>query len=244
LIISEKWKFIFIHIHKTAGDAITDALIPHLGERDIVVTGAVSEWLRNSLPFSPSAKYRALNKHSTAEAVRAAVPADVWDSYYKFSFVRDPVDRAISMYKYALTMKAHREGAAAWRQALFSTPIIGERFDPLKWPAVRAVAECGSFGSFLNHETAINDQGMLPQWLSVSDTRDGKLILDTIGKFEHLERDFDQIRRTIGLPDISISRRNVSSQREVAVSEAELTLLKSRYNDDCTRFGYSVPQGS
>jgi hypothetical protein len=237
VIISEKWKFIFVHIHKTAGDAITDALIPFLGKRDVVISGSVSEWLSSSIPLSPQAKYRTLHKHSAAEVIRAAVPVAAWDDYYKFSFVRDPVDRAISMYKYALTMAASRQSAAAWRQALFQAPI-GVRFDPLSWPAVKAAAECSSFSSFLRHEGAMSDRGMLPQWLSVSDTHDGNVIVDTIGRYEHLERDFDQIRRELGLPPISIPRRNVSSKREVVVSRADLALLQRRYQDDMTRFGY------
>jgi hypothetical protein len=237
VIISEKWKFIFVHIHKTAGDAIAHALIPFLGKRDAVISGSFSEWLSRSIPLSSQAKYKTLDKHSGAEAIRAAVPVAVWDSYYKFSFVRDPVDRAISMYKYALTMMDSRKNAAAWRQALFQAPI-GARFDPLGWPAVKAAAECDTFSAFLRHEGAMSDLGMLPQWLSMSDTHDGNVIVDAIGRYEHLDHDFDQIRSTLGLPRVSIPRRNVSNKREVVVSAADLALLQRRYQDDLIRFGY------
>jgi Sulfotransferase family len=242
VIISEKWKFIFIHIHKTAGDSITDALRPLLGERDIVITGAFSEFLAMSLPFFPQAKYRTLRKHSVAEEIRAAVPAAAWDDYYKFSFVRDPVDRAISMYKYALTMTADRESAPAWRKAVFQMPF-GARFDPLSWPAVKAVAECNSFSSFLRHEGAMSDLGMLPQWLSVSNAEDGNLIVDSIGRYENLENDFDKIQTQLGLPHVSIHRRNISNKRDVLVSQADLALLQGRYKDDLIRFGYPARPG-
>jgi hypothetical protein len=237
VIISEKWKFIFVHIHKTAGDAITDALLPFLGKRDVVIGGSAAEWLRRSLPLSSMAGYRTLQKHSAAEVIRAAVPVAVWDDYYKFSFVRDPVDRAVSMYKYALTMEASRKSASVWRQAFFQTPI-GIRFDPLRWPAVKAAAECSSFSAFLRHEGAMSDLGMRPQWLSLSDTRNGNAIVDAVGRYEHLERDFDKIRRELGLPSVPIRRRNVSDKREAVVSEADLALLEHRYRDDLMRFGY------
>jgi hypothetical protein len=240
VIISAKWKFIFIHIHKTAGDAITDALIPFLGKRDVVIRGSVSEWLRRSTPLSSRARYKMLHKHSVAEVIRAAVPVAVWDNYYKFSFVRDPVDRAVSMYKYALTISAARKNAPAWRQALLQAPI-GARFDPLGWPAVKAVAECNSFSAFLRHEGAMSDQGMLPQWLSVADTHDGTVIVDAIGRYEHLEHNFDQIRRQLGLPYVPIPERNVSNRREVVASAADLALLQRRYQDDLIRFGYPAP---
>ena len=243
MIISEKWKFIFIHIHKTAGDAITDALMPFLGKRDAVISGSVSEWLRGSIPLSSQAGYKALHKHSAAEVIRTVVPVAAWDDYYKFAFVRHPVDRAISMYRYALTMESSRKSAPAWRQALFRAPV-GARFDPLSWPAVRAAAECDSFSSFVRHEGAMSDLGMLPQWVSVSDTHDGSVIVDAIGRYEHLERDFDQIRNELGLPRVSIPRRNVSTKREVVVSEADLELLQRRYRDDLIRFGYPAPLAS
>jgi hypothetical protein len=240
VIISEKWQFIFVHIHKTAGDAITDALMPFLGKRDVVISGSVSEWITRSCHPSFRARYGTLHKHSAAEVIRAAVPAAVWDTYYKFSFVRDPVDRAVSMYKYALTMEAARKGAPAWRQALFRTPI-GVRFDPLGWPAVKAAAECASFSSFLRHEGAMSDLGMRPQWLSVSDTHAGNTIVDAVGRYEHLERDFEKIRLDLGLPGVFIRRRNVSDKREAVVGEADLALLRHRYRDDLIRFGYPAP---
>jgi Sulfotransferase family len=236
VIISEKWNFIFVHIHKTAGDAITEALMPLLGERDIVITGSASEWLMKSLPFFLKANYKELNKHSAAEAIRASMPT-AWDNYYKFSFVRNPIDRAISMYKYALTIQASREKASAWRKAVFHSPP-GARLDPLNWPAVNAARECNSFSSFIRHEGAMSDSGMLPQWLSVSDSLGGNIIVDQIGKHEHLDQDFAQIRKVIGLPDVPIPRRNISNKYEVIASEADLTLLQDLYKEDLVRFGY------
>jgi hypothetical protein len=236
MIISEKWKFIFVHNHKTAGDAITYALMPFLGKGDVVTTGGLSEVLRNSFPLFFRGKYGVLHKHSTAEDIRAVVTVGTWDNYYKFSFVRDPVDRAISMYKYALTMLAQRESDPAWRQALFQTPI-GARFDPLNWQAVKAAARCDGFSAFLRHEEAMNDIGMRPQWLSMCD-RDGNVIIDAIGRYENLENDFNQNLREIGLPYVQINPRNVSDKRKVVVSEADLVLLESRYKDDMIRFGY------
>ncbi len=36
MIISHSRKFIYVHLHKTAGEAITAALGPHLGPADIL----------------------------------------------------------------------------------------------------------------------------------------------------------------------------------------------------------------
>jgi hypothetical protein len=136
-------------------------------------------------------------------------------------------------------MRARRESQALWHRGMFHLPF-GARFDPLSWPAVKAAAECSSFSAFLRHEEAIKDLGMLPQWRSVSDADNGRLIVDAIGRYESLEDDFYQIQKQLGLPPAAIHSRNVSDQWEVQVSETDLALLEERYRDDMSRFGYRL----
>ena len=39
--------------------------------------------------------------HSSALAIKSKVPSDIWKSYYKFCFDRNPFDRYISFYNWA-----------------------------------------------------------------------------------------------------------------------------------------------
>lgn len=75
MIISEKHKIIFIHIHKTAGQSITDYMEKNLPD---------------SKPF--------LNKHDFAINGKIALGEEKWDEYFKFAFVRNPWDRLVSWY--------------------------------------------------------------------------------------------------------------------------------------------------
>jgi len=74
MLVSEKNKFIFIHIQKTAGNSIT-------------------EFLKNNIPdLKPI-----LNKHDFAIQGKHKL-GDQWDDYFKFAFVRNPWDRLVSWY--------------------------------------------------------------------------------------------------------------------------------------------------
>ena len=106
MIISHSRKFIFIHIHKTAGESISEALLPYLSGRDLILGTSLRGELNNAWY---SFRYR-LQKHSGARKVRTFVGDAIWNDYLKFSFVRDPFDRLRSLYFYFEQMLA---GAAS-----------------------------------------------------------------------------------------------------------------------------------
>lgn len=78
MIVSHRARCIFVHIQKTAGASIEDALRAHDTE------------VGSSL--------HAGRRHMTAREIRGIVPRDTWDAYFKFAFVRNPWDRLVSWY--------------------------------------------------------------------------------------------------------------------------------------------------
>jgi hypothetical protein len=121
MIISHKHKFIFIKTCKTAGTSLEIALSKYCGEDDIITPiSAVDEKVRLSLGYcgpqhylKPVAEYSLADywvrirkgqpvskffNHIWAKDIRNQVPAEVWDSYFKFSIVRSPFDRAVSRF--------------------------------------------------------------------------------------------------------------------------------------------------
>ena len=81
-MISHLHKVIYVHIHKTGGSSIEAAL-----DREEQV---------NQTPSGAVASVR--GKHMTAAQIRAVVGPDVWESYFKFSVVRNPWDRVHSYW--------------------------------------------------------------------------------------------------------------------------------------------------
>lgn len=123
MLISHRHKFIFIKTFKTAGTSVEIALSKYCGPDD-VITPIIpeDEAKRRELGYPgpqndlvPLARYtpcefaRALYRrrrlrftnHASAIFVRQHIDPAIWNSYFKFSFERNPWDRIVSGYYYA-----------------------------------------------------------------------------------------------------------------------------------------------
>lgn len=186
MIISHKYKFIFVKTTKTAGTSIEIALSKFCGEDDVITPiSPPDEIIRNErggrgpqhflLPFSeygPRDFFALLKKrrrkqkfynHIPAVDIKARIPAEIWNGYYKFCIERNPWDRLISFYYYATKSKEPR-------------PTLAEF---LASPAPAALHRRG-FGCY---------------------TIDGEVVADKICKYENLTDELEQVRQHLGLPE-------------------------------------------
>jgi hypothetical protein len=130
MILSHRFKFIFIKTAKTAGTSIEVFLSNHCGPRDIVtpiVPRVEGHQPRNYEGFinpvpeileRPGKLFSALRhtmtsrtkfyNHMPAREVKQRVPADVWNGYFKFCVERNPWEKVLSHYN----MQAARKGGA------------------------------------------------------------------------------------------------------------------------------------
>ena len=79
MFINHKHKFIFIHIPKNAGTSIRNSFNINGYDKQVV-----------------SKRY----PHSTCSEIKKYCGDEIWNSYYKFSFVRNPFDRLVSFYHF------------------------------------------------------------------------------------------------------------------------------------------------
>ena len=82
-MISHKHKCIFVHIQRCAGTSMEEKILGY----DVWK----SPHLINEIPEMYA-------KHANASQLKALYP-EYWDEYFKFSFVRNPWERMVSMAK-------------------------------------------------------------------------------------------------------------------------------------------------
>jgi len=92
MIISHKYQFIFIKTRKTAGTSIEVALSKICGKQDIVTP--ILPPVEGHEPRNHGGFYN----HITASEIKAKILPETWDSYYKFTFERNPFDKVVSWY--------------------------------------------------------------------------------------------------------------------------------------------------
>ncbi|WP_299493699.1 sulfotransferase family 2 domain-containing protein [Acaryochloris sp. IP29b_bin.137] len=120
MIINHKYKFIFLKTRKTAGTSIEIALSKFCDTHDVITPiSQDDEVTRQEMGFPGPRNYcialkyyskrdwfKAIRKaerhkfynHATAKYIQERIPAQIWNSYFKFTFERSPFDKAISRY--------------------------------------------------------------------------------------------------------------------------------------------------
>lgn len=92
MIYSDEKKFIFIHVPKTGGTSLTEVLRP---------CASIGVNKQYSVP-NGSMFHETVMKHVRALHLKKFINNNIWDSYFKFGFVRNPWALLLSLYSWMI----------------------------------------------------------------------------------------------------------------------------------------------
>jgi len=212
-MISHKHKFIFVHIPKCAGSSIKDHFFdnPNLN------------WQRPNYEFlygwCPKRKIHL--QHATAEQLleTGLISKDVWNSYFKFTFVRNPWDRAYSDYVW---MMKDRNLKGSFNDYIHKKGVY---------------KECLSN----SEDKAYRGDHLIPQTDFYA--TEGILSMDFVGKFETLSQDIELLSQKfkISHPFVSHKKRNTDRLQHYSLfyTNSKKRLVEKVYSKDIDQLKYS-----
>ncbi len=149
------------------------------------------------------------------------------DGYFRFAFVRNPWARLFSCYMDKIVGPSIREHQPFILERFgFSPGIPFERF-------VQGVAGI---------DDAEADDHFRGQFYTLS--WQGELVVDYVGRFENLPRDWDIVRDSHGLPELPFAPVNTNRPRfdfdyhKPHYTPELIEIVAERYADDIRHFGY------
>ncbi len=212
MIISPGRNYIFVHIPKTGGTALTLALEARAKKDDILI-GDTPKAARRRKRIKNAPAAGQLWKHSTLADIDGLVPLDQIRRAFTLTLVRNPWDRIVSYY--------------SW--------LKDQGFDH---PAV-ALAKANDFTSFLNAPLTRNSLSNSP-YTKYMRAADGQEYCSAYVRLEHLEADLAPFWRHLGFGlEIPVANRSDRTRDyRTYYSDADAELVSRICKDDIARFGY------
>ena len=195
----DRKRAIFVHIPKCAGIAVKKALFDDLS-----------------------------GGHTKLSAYCRVFEPDLFLSYFKFAFIRNPWDRLVSAYHF-LKGGGYGTGDKNWFERELASYRDFEDFVH-KWLRIENIHKHIHF---------------IPQTEFLEDENNSGIKVDYIGFYENIDDDFNYIATRIGV-DCTLKKGNVSSHESYRDYYCASTrdIVREVYRTDIERFGYDFENSS
>jgi len=216
MLLSLPRKLIFVHVYKTGGLSVAEALRANWKPKEVLGGKLLRHPLwPGSLALIAGWRSRALEleQHASAREIRDVIPAEIFNACFKFAFVRNPWSLQLSVYRHIMRSPTHHQHAIVAALPHFNAYI--------KW-----------LGSLPNGRHRVQCDFVMD--------RDGTPILDFIGRFEHLAGDFARIAARLGIPARlpHLNRSEGDPDFRKFYTPASRDIVGDLYRTDLEAFGY------
>jgi hypothetical protein len=211
MLISDDKKFLFVHVQKTAGNSVRQAL------------ESVIPDLRNFL-----------GTHDRAMDAKRQLGDRAYGDYFSAAFVRNPWDRLLSWYSMIVkttvqsqsrgSRKPADPGLRLWRYVLENS----NSFEDFIRNCTAEIDDHDGRKSFMWNQ------------LDYLVDEQGRPIVDFIGKYESIEQDARQLFQRLGLEGIELPSVNQGRHRHYSTyySDELAEVVRRRFQRDIEAFGY------
>jgi hypothetical protein len=216
MLISPAYGFIFFHGAKCAGTSVRAALAKYAEEPNRFKIDRPSKEYQGKV--NPTyERWRISMLHTTAQTAKRELPAAIYNTYFKFGFVRNPWDWQVSMYHFILSEREHVRHSLVKTMAGFEEYL--EWIIATKKPYPRGAAKFQK-DMFVDAENNV--------------------IVDFIGRYETLTEDFLLICRRINIQE-TVPHLNRSTHRDYRAYYNQRTkqLVRQHFAADIETFGYT-----
>jgi hypothetical protein len=228
MILSHKYKFIFIRNGKTGTTSIENIL------KDFDESQDMNQGLRGLW----------VNGHIPPAVLKSFLPSDIWNQYFKFVFVRHPLDWFVSQYRYNFTAPvAFKPEMLMKPKRLLSVIRNYKQSKELYKKQVFNADDVDFIFQYLRKFRGLPCSPSLMQSSYVYDV-DGNILVDFIGRFENLVSDVEQIKAKIGI-DFELPHLNKSKNRkpyQSCLTNEAVNRIKTLWDIDFRNFGYQVAE--
>jgi hypothetical protein len=214
MIISRGRRYVFVHIPKTGGTALSLALEARAMKEDILIGDTPKARARRGRVKALKAAGR-LWKHSTLADIDGVLSGAELDGMLLVTLVRNPWDRVVSYYHWL-------------RAQAFAHPAVG-------------LAKAHDFSGFLNHPQTRTAFRLWPYGAYLRDGAGVERAAQFL-RLEHLAQDIAPFEAHLGFRLMPLGRANESDrQRDWRgyYSDADAALLADLCVEDIARFGYA-----
>jgi hypothetical protein len=251
MIISHTHKFIFVHINKCAGTSITKALLPYLGENDIVLG------LTNKSVSSPLIKQKIDRGFSVIKALfpylekKYIKQESLVVGLKEFAREREQwrTQNGYQIYKHSTAAQIRGFVSDDIWNDYFTFTFVRNPWDKIVstyfwyktrgWTDLKGRAE--QIRNLPDFTSYVKSEYLFELSCSSFIFDSGKQIVDFVGQQENIENDFTYICNRIGLPNIKLPNANYSKRQKdyrQYYNEETKQIVFNKYEDDVKNFNY------